>query len=81
MKKRGLLIALAMVLALAVLFFPVRLRLDGSGSVQYRSLTYRVTKVHSLIPEEEAEKEGKVKPYRDGIVVEILGAKLYDSVE
>lgn len=79
MKKKVL--AAAAVLVLAALLFPIRMNLKDGGSVQYKALTYSVTKVHSLISEEETMKEGKVKPYDDGFVVKILGVKVFDNVE
>ena len=55
MKKK---IILTSVFALlAILVFPVRYSLKDGGSVQYRSFTYEITKVHSLIPEEENKKK------------------------
>ena len=41
----------AAVLLLVVLLFPIRMNLKDGGSVQYKSLTYSITKVHRLIPE------------------------------
>lgn len=79
MKKKALIINVT--LLLAILLFPIRLNLKDGGSVQYKSLTYSITKVHSLVSEEEAIKDGKVKPYKDGIIVEILGMKIFDNVE
>lgn len=81
MKKRTLIIALTLVMVSAILLFPVRLQLKDGGSIQYRSLIYSITKVHSLISEEEAIQNGKVKPYNEGIIVEILGMKVFDNVE
>lgn len=79
MKKKALIIVL--VLVLVILLFPVRLQLKDGGSIRYKSLTYSITNVHSLVSEEEAKKDGKVKPYNDGIIVEILGMKVFDNVE
>lgn len=73
--------AIVEVLALVILLFPIRMNLKDGGSVQYKSLTYSITKVHSMISEEEAIKGGKVKPYDDGFVVKILGIKVFDNVE
>lgn len=81
MKKRTLMIALVWVMVSVILLFPARLQLEDGGSIQYRALIYRITKVHSLIPEEEAMQNGKVKPYRDGIIVEIFGVKVFEHVE
>lgn len=79
MKKK--VFAIVAIFVLVILLFPIRMNLKDGGSVQYRSLTYSITKVHSLISEEEATKEGKVKPYDDGFVVEIFGIKVFDNVE
>ena len=46
-----------------------------------KSLTYSITKVHRLMPESEAEKEGKIKPFEDGYQIEILGIRVLDTVK
>lgn len=79
MKKKVIIILI--VIILIVLLFPIRNRLKDGGSVQYKSLTYEITKVHSLIPEDEAEKIGKVKPYNDGYVIKIFGFEIYNNVK
>lgn len=73
MKKK---ILTATALLSLVLLFPVRNQLKDGGSVQYKSLTYEITKVHSLISEES----GKVKPYNDGYVIIILGFEIYNDI-
>ena len=78
MKKKVTVIVV--VLVCLILLFPIRLNLDG-GDVQYKSLTYSITKVSTLISDEEAKQEGKVKPYDEGFVVEILGIKVLDNVK
>lgn len=62
---------------LAILVFPVRYSLKDGGSVQYRSFTYEITKVHSLIPEEENKKNDMIKPYHNGLIIKILGCEIY----
>ena len=79
MKKKVIIISI--IIILIVLLFPIRNQLKDGGSVQYKSLTYEITKVHSLIPEDEAEKIGKVKPYNDGYVIKILGFEIYNNVK
>ena len=66
---------------LLVLLFPIRLPLKDGGTVVYQSLLYKVSKVHRLIPTEEMEREGKVKEYDDGIVVEVFGFEIFDNVK
>lgn len=78
MKKKVIIISV--IIILVVLLFPIRNQLKDGGSIQYKSLTYEITKVHSLMPE-EAEKTGKVKPYNDGYVIKILGFEIYNNVE
>lgn len=64
-----------------VLMFPIRTQLKGGGTVKYKSLTYKISKVKRLISEEEAEKEGKVQNYDRGIIVEFFGFEIYNDVE
>ena len=76
-KKIAIIISLVF---LVIILFPTRYQLKDGGSVQYRSLTYEITKVHSLISEEEAKESGKIKPYNHGYVIKILGFEIYDNV-
>ena len=68
-------------LTILILLFPIKMQLKDGGTVQYRALLYKVSKVHKLIPIEEMEKEGKVKEYEDGIAVEILGFEVFNNVK
>lgn len=60
------------IVALIVLLTPIRMNLKDSGSVQYKSLVYEVTKIHQLALETDG-----VKPYIDGFEVKILGIIVY----
>lgn len=79
MRKKVIIIAV--VILLIILLFPIRNQLKDGGSVQYKSLTYEITKVHSLISGEEAEATGKVKPYNDGYVIKLFGFEIYNNVK
>lgn len=79
MKKK--MIISAAVLVLLILLFPIRSSLKDGGSVRYKALTYEITKVHSLNLQEETEKEEEVKPYKNGIIIEILGCEVYHNVK
>ncbi len=68
-------------LALAVLLFPIRDQLKDGGTVRYTAALYRVSKVHKLISVEEMEREGKVKEFDDGIIVELLGFEVFNNVK
>ena len=69
------------ILIILVLMFPIRTQLRDGGTVEYKSLTYKISKVKRLISEEEAEKEGKVQNYDRGIIVELFGFEIYNDVE
>ena len=66
---------------LIILLFPIRMQLKDGGSVRYKAILYSITKVHTLISENEAEASGKADPYMDGYEVEILGIKIYSNVK
>ncbi len=69
------------ILIILVIMFPIRTQLKDGGTVEYKSLTYKISKVKRLISEEEAEKEGKVQNYDRGIIVELFGFEIYNDVE
>lgn len=79
MKKK--MIISAAVLVLLILMFPIRTQLKDGGSVRYKALTYEITKVHSLNLQEKTEKEENAEPYKDGIIIEILGCEIYRNVK
>lgn len=79
MKKKVIIISVAIILL--VLLFPIRNQLKDGGTVEYKALVYKVSKVKRLIPIEEMEQEGKIKEYDQGIGIEILGFEIYNSVK
>lgn len=79
MKKKVIIIFV--ILVLLILLFPIKNQLKDGGTVEYKSLVYKVSKVNRLITIEEMEKEGKVKEYEKGIIIEILGFEVYNDVE
>lgn len=50
------------------------MRLKDGGSVVYRGLYYKITDVHTLV-----EEPGK--GYEDGIIIELFGNEVYNSVK
>lgn len=58
---------------LLILLVPIPMRLKDGGTVEYKALTYKISKVHRL---NNNSKTG----YEDGIIIEILGIKIYDNV-
>lgn len=79
--KKKVLITIVIVAIILILLFPIRLQLKDGGTVQYKAVLYKVSKVHRLISIEEMEKEGKIKEYDDGFVIEILGFEIFNNVE
>lgn len=71
MKKKRF-AAIAIIIVLVILLFPIRMNLKDGGSVRYKSLVYEVTKIHQLAPDADG-----VKPYIDGFEVKILGMTVY----
>ena len=62
------------IIVLLVLLIPIPHRLKDGGTVVYKAITYKVLKVHRL---DENSETG----YRDGLIVEILGFKVYNNVK
>ncbi len=79
--KKKIIITAIILLALVVLLFPIRTQLKDGGTVQYTAVLYRVSKVHRLISIEEMEREGKIKEFDDGIIVELLGFEIFNNVK
>ena len=77
MKKKVIII----VVILFILLFPIRLQLRDGGTVEYKALLYKVSKVNKLISIEEMEAEGKIKNYDKGIIIEVLGFEIFNNVE
>ena len=78
--KKKVLVAVVIVVSI-ILLFPTRNQLKDGGTVEYQSLVYKISKVKRLIPEEKAEKEGKVENYERGIIIEIFGLEIFNNVE
>ncbi len=81
MSKNKKIIIVVVVIVLLILLFPIRNQLKDGGTVEYKALVYKVSKVKRLISIEEMEQEGKIKEYEHGIVIEILGFEIYNNVK
>ena len=79
MKKK--IIITLVVIILLVLLFPIRNQLKDGGTVEYKALVYKISKVKRLITIEEMEQEGKIKEYKQGIIIEIFGYEIYNNVK
>ena len=78
--KKKLIIGI-IILIFLILLIPIPNHLKDGGTVEYKTLVYKVSKVKRLITIEEMEQEGKIKEYDQGIVIEILGFEVYNSVK
>lgn len=79
MKKKVIIVLI--VVFLLILMFPKTRYLNDGGTVEYKALLYKVSKVSRLISIEEMKAEGKIKEYDKGIVIEILGFEIFNNVE
>lgn len=78
--KKKLIIGI-IILIFLILLIPIPNHLKDGGTVEYKALVYKVSKVKRLISIEEMEQEGKIKEYDQGIIVEILGFEIYNNVQ
>lgn len=79
MKKKVIMVVIVVILL--IILFPRTRYLNDGGTVEYKAILYKVSKVHRLISIEEMEQEGKVKEYDDGIIVEVLGFEIFNNVK
>lgn len=79
MKKKCIIITI--IVALIILLFPVKLYLKDGGTVEYKAILYKVSNVKRMISIEEMEREGKIKEYEQGIIVELLGFEIFNNVK
>lgn len=76
MKKKVKIILIVIILLISL--FPISSQLKDGGTIEYKALLYKVSKVHSLASLEEVENG---KTYNEGIIVEILGFEIYNNVK
>ena len=79
--KNKVIIVSIIVLILLILLIPRPRYLNDGGTVEYKAVLYKVSKVSRLISREEMEAEGKVKDYDKGIIIEVLGFEIFNNVE
>lgn len=73
MKKKIFVVIL--IIIILVLFVPLKFRLLDGGTVEYKAILYKVSKVNRII--NDGDKIG----YAKGIEIEILGYNVYSSVK
>ncbi len=72
MKKKVIIVMVIVVLL--ILLVPIPLHLKDGGTVEYKALLYKVSKVHKLTGDLE-------KMYKDGTIIEILGMEIFNNVK
>lgn len=72
--KKKIIITVIIIVGL-ILLIPIPNHLRDGGTVEYKALLYKISKVHRLVPLEEN------KEYEDGIIIEILGFEIYNNVK
>lgn len=68
MKKK--IIIISVVIILLVLLFPIKNQLKDGGTVEYKALIYKVSRVH---------KQSETY-HEDGTIIEILGKEIFNNV-
>lgn len=71
MKRRY--VILLIVIILLLLLSPIPQHLKDGGTVEYKSLIYKISIVHRLNEYSETK-------YDDGVIVEILGLQVYNNL-
>lgn len=77
MKKKVIIILL--VIILLILLFPIRNQLKDGGTVEWKSLTYSISNVHSLytLGNDNEYEMG----YREGIIIKIFNMTVYNNTK
>ncbi len=75
MKK--ILVVLLSILLL-ILLFPIPLHLKDGGTVEYRAILYKISKVHRIASDEDIEAG---QEFYEGIIIEIFGIEVFNNVK
>ena len=72
--NKKVIMAIMIIVILLVLFVPIPMYLNDGGTVEYKALTYKISKVHRIVEDLE-------NSYEEGIIIEVLGIELYNNVK
>lgn len=72
--KRKIAVIATIVLALAIILVPRRLQYEDGGSVEYKALTYSITKYHCIAPVESG------RGFDEGWKIKLFGITLRDDL-
>ena len=70
MKKK---VIIVVIVVLLILLVPIPIRLRDGGTVEFKAILYKVSKVHRL-------NAYSLTGYEDGTIIEILGVKIYEKI-
>lgn len=69
MKKKVIIVTIIL-----VLLVPIPMYLKDGGTIEYKALLYKISKIHRL-------NANSLTGYEDGITIEILGLKIYENID
>ncbi len=72
MKNKIVIVIVIVVLLVLLVSIPMHLK-DG-GTIEYKALLYKVSKIHRLNP-------NSLTGYEEGTIIEILGVKIYEKID
>lgn len=72
MRKKAIIVMV--IIVLFILLIPTPMHLNDGGTVEYKALLYKVSKVHRLTGDLE-------KMYEDGTIIEILGIEIFNNAK
>lgn len=73
--KKKVLIGL-IIIVLVILLFPRRNALNDGGTIEYKAVVYKVSKVHRY------KIDGKYNnDFENGIIIEVFGKEIYNNVK
>ena len=75
MKNKKVIILVGVIIVLIILLFPIPMRLNDGGSIEYRAILYTVTKYHRLALMETESG------YIEGIGIEIFGKEIFNNMD
>lgn len=70
MKKK--IIVVSVVLIMFILLVPIPFKLKDGGTIEYKSLTYKISRVHRLLAD---------VGYEDGLIIKVFGIEFYNNVK
>ena len=74
MKKMPKKYLILIIILLVIVLFPIKTRLKDGGTVEYKALTYKISKVHRLNSLDSEDV------YTTVLIIEVFGKKIYEKL-